>query len=68
VGESAAFSFAILAHLVNVLPVSIIGAVFLLLGRESLTLNLRALRSAVPAQAPLGAVERGRDDFLPPAR
>lgn len=45
VGASAAFSFAILAHLVNVLPVSIIGAVFLLAGREQVPLSLGALRA-----------------------
>ncbi|MBA4180434.1 MAG: hypothetical protein C0506_07590 [Anaerolinea sp.] len=51
VGPSHALSFAILAHLVNVVPVSILGASFLLLGRESLNLNLGALRRA-PAVNP----------------
>lgn len=37
VGPSRAFSFAILAHLVNVVPVSLLGAAFLLWGRESLS-------------------------------
>lgn len=37
VADSTAVSFAILAHLVNVVPVSLIGAVFLLCGRESLS-------------------------------
>ena len=37
VADSTAVSFAILAHLVNVVPVSLIGAVFLLSGRESLS-------------------------------
>jgi len=37
VSGSRALSFAIAAHLVNVIPVSILGAVFLLLGRESVT-------------------------------
>jgi glycosyltransferase 2 family protein len=44
VGSSLAFSFAILAHLVNVLPVCIIGGAFLLWGRDSISVNLRALR------------------------
>ncbi|MCK9519727.1 MAG: flippase-like domain-containing protein [Dehalococcoidia bacterium] len=67
VGESTAFSFAVLAHLVNVLPVSIIGAVFLLLGKESLSLNVRALRLApARAEVPLPR-EPGPDDFMPPA-
>jgi uncharacterized protein (TIRG00374 family) len=44
VGSSRAFSFAILAHLVNVLPVSLLGAAFLLWGRESLSLSLKGLR------------------------
>ena len=46
VGASQAFSFAILAHLVNVLPVSILGAAFLLAGRESIAFNFRARREA----------------------
>lgn len=41
VGASQAFSFAILAHLVNVLPVSILGAAFLLAGRETVAFSLR---------------------------
>lgn len=45
VGSSRAFSFAILAHLVNVLPVSLLGAAFLLYGRESLSLSLKGLRA-----------------------
>ncbi|MCC7363258.1 MAG: flippase-like domain-containing protein [Dehalococcoidia bacterium] len=51
VGAPAAFSFAILAHLVNVIPVSLIGAAFLFAGRDSLPVNLRQLRQAraVPA-------------------
>lgn len=52
VGASAAFSFAILAHLVNVLPVSVIGAAFLLAGRDTLSLNWKQLRAASPP-APL---------------
>jgi uncharacterized protein (TIRG00374 family) len=40
VDTSKAFSFAILAWLVNVLPVSILGAAFLLAGRESISLSL----------------------------
>ena len=44
VGSASAFSFAILAHLVNVVPVSLIGAAFLLLGREQISFNFRALR------------------------
>jgi hypothetical protein len=49
VESGQALGFAILAHLVNVLPVSILGAAFLLLGRESL--NLRGSRAAQAAQA-----------------
>ena len=51
VEPSAALSFAILAHLVNVLPVSILGAFFLLLGRESLSFDLRRLRATSDAAA-----------------
>ncbi|MFN0094541.1 MAG: lysylphosphatidylglycerol synthase transmembrane domain-containing protein [Dehalococcoidia bacterium] len=40
VASGAALSFAILAHLVNVLPVSIIGAAFLLANRDQLDLKL----------------------------
>lgn len=46
VAESRAFSFAILAHLVNVVPVSLIGAALLFIGRDSLSLSLQGLRSA----------------------
>ncbi|MEX2080697.1 MAG: lysylphosphatidylglycerol synthase transmembrane domain-containing protein, partial [Dehalococcoidia bacterium] len=42
VGSSLAFSFAVLAHLVNVLPVSILGAAFLLWGRETANLGWRS--------------------------
>ena len=60
VGASHALSFAILAHLVNVVPVSILGASFLLLGRESLSLNMGALRRASAiAPAPGAAVGHG---------
>lgn len=41
VGASRALSFAILAHLVNVVPVSVLGAAFLLWGRESISLSFR---------------------------
>ncbi|HEY4668342.1 MAG TPA: lysylphosphatidylglycerol synthase transmembrane domain-containing protein [Tepidiformaceae bacterium] len=44
VGSSLALSFAILAHLVNVLPVCIIGGIFLLWGRETMSLDIGALR------------------------
>ncbi len=44
VGSAQAFGFAILAHLVNVLPVSLLGAAFLLWGRESLNLRHAPLR------------------------
>ncbi len=44
IGASRALSFAILAHLVNVVPVSLLGASFLLLGRESLSLNMGMFR------------------------
>jgi len=43
VGASRALSFAILAHLVNVLPVSFLGAAFLLFGRDRISFNLQAL-------------------------
>ncbi len=65
VGENTAFSFAVLAHLVNVLPVSILGAIFLLLGRESLPLNVRSWRlAAAPAEGPAGM--RSPDQPPPP--
>jgi uncharacterized protein (TIRG00374 family) len=53
IGPANALSFAILAHLVNVVPVSLLGASFLLLGHETVSLNMRALRrrSAEPALA-----------------
>lgn len=51
VGASRALSFAILAHLVNVVPVSILGAAFLLLGRESLSFRSSPDEAAAP-QAP----------------
>ena len=54
VGASHALSFAILAHLVNVVPVSLLGASFLLLGRESLGLNLGMFRRAPADNAPSG--------------
>jgi len=44
VTPSRALSFAILAHLVNVVPVSILGAAFLLWGKENLSINLKGLR------------------------
>lgn len=47
VKSSAALSFAILAHLVNVIPVSILGAVFLLAGHE-----LRSIRRVTPEGDP----------------
>jgi glycosyltransferase 2 family protein len=50
VGSGRALSFAILAHLVNVVPVSLLGAAFLLLGRESISLNLRGAREAETAE------------------
>jgi len=50
VGSGAALSFAILAHLVNVVPVSLIGAAFLLLGREQISFSLRSLRRQQVAQ------------------
>ena len=50
VDAARALSFAIVAHLVNVLPVSLLGAAFLLLGRETISLNLGALRRT-PAPA-----------------
>lgn len=50
VGSGAALSFAILAHLVNVVPVSLIGAAFLLLGREQISFSMRSLRRQQVAQ------------------
>jgi uncharacterized protein (TIRG00374 family) len=52
VGSSEALGFAILAHLVNVLPVSLLGAAFLLLGHESI--NLRLSLRAAPASETAG--------------
>ena len=56
VAKETALSFAILAHLVNVVPVSLIGAAFLMLGREQISLNWRSLRGeqakSQPAEAP----------------
>jgi hypothetical protein len=51
VGPGRALSFAILAHLVNVVPVSVLGAAFLLWGRESLSFNFSALRRGSPETA-----------------
>jgi hypothetical protein len=56
VDKATALSFAIIAHLVNVLPVSILGALFLLGGRESVQLSLPG-RSRRPA--PEAPVEPG---------
>jgi uncharacterized protein (TIRG00374 family) len=44
VTPSRALSFAILAHLVNVVPVSILGAAFLLWGKENLSISFKGLR------------------------
>ncbi len=44
VDAARALSFAIVAHLVNVLPVSILGATFLLVGRESLNVDMKGWR------------------------
>ncbi len=44
VGPSRALSFAILAHLVNVVPVSLLGAAFLVAGRESIGFDPRSWR------------------------
>ena len=49
VSTARAFSFAVVAHLVNVLPVTILGALFLLAGRETLSFNLKSLRKHEPA-------------------
>lgn len=51
VGGSHALSFAILAHLVNVIPVSILGAIFLLSGRDRLSFNMDALWHGKPEEA-----------------
>lgn len=53
VGPGRALSFAILAHLVNVVPVSVLGAAFLLWGRESLSFNFGALRQGSPESVAL---------------
>jgi uncharacterized membrane protein YbhN (UPF0104 family) len=42
VNEGQALSFAILAHAVNVLPPSLLGAAFLLLGVERLSFDIRS--------------------------
>ena len=47
VAASAALSFAILAHLVNVVPVSLLGAGFLLLGHDSLKVGFRQDREQI---------------------
>jgi uncharacterized protein (TIRG00374 family) len=53
VASGTALSFAILAHLVNVVPVSLIGATFLLFGREQISFNLGAVRrQQLAAEAP----------------
>jgi uncharacterized protein (TIRG00374 family) len=41
VNKNTALSFAIIAHLVNVIPVSLIGAVFLMAGRDALNLKTK---------------------------
>lgn len=46
VSSGRALSFAILAHLVNVIPVSILGAAFLLAGHETLPFRISDWRSA----------------------
>lgn len=53
VGAASALSFAILAHLVNVLPVTILGAFFLIAGRDT---------------ASLGGLFRGRGSLFGQAR
>lgn len=55
VAAGRALSFAILAHLVNVVPVSLLGATFLLLGKESISLSLRPGSAAVEAGDPAEA-------------
>ena len=52
VAKETALSFAILAHLVNVVPVSLIGAAFLMLGREQINFNWRSLRQQQVAAEP----------------
>lgn len=51
VGPSRALSFAILAHLVNVAPVSLMGAAFLLLGHESIGVSVRNWRNRPAPQS-----------------
>jgi glycosyltransferase 2 family protein len=53
VSASRALSFAIVAHLVNVVPVSIIGAIFLLAGRDAIGFSLR--NKGQPTIDPSGA-------------
>jgi uncharacterized protein (TIRG00374 family) len=48
VGASRALSFAILAHLVNVVPVTVLGALFLLAGRETLAFDWKSWRRDRP--------------------
>lgn len=55
VDAARALSFAIIAHLVNVLPVSILGASFLLVGRESLNVDLKGWRKQKADPAGAGA-------------
>ncbi len=53
VSASRALSFAIVAHLVNVIPVSIIGAIFLLAGRDAITFTMKGTKE--PKIDPSGA-------------
>jgi len=51
VNASRALSFAILAHLTNVLPVSLLGAAFLLWGRDRMSFNFQAVWGRQPDEA-----------------
>jgi uncharacterized protein (TIRG00374 family) len=54
VGAAQALSFAILAHLVNVVPVSILGAVFLAAGRDPLPVGWRNWRPSPAVEVGTG--------------
>lgn len=58
VTPARALSFAILAWLVNVVPVSLLGAAFLLWGRENLSISLKGLRrerATIEAEDPVAS-------------
>ena len=65
VSASRALSFAILAHLTNVLPVSFLGAVFLLWGRDRMSFNFQALWGRKPDEAVEDDVETVGEAIAP---